>query len=386
MKHFISVILCSLLLSFSSAALASEDVYTGPALVDDYTGDVFIHNSQVRYSSEDMLTFNTSDYLTTMHPELLPVRPTLDSWAARLQLHPRVLSAVASDYFVGKIIAADSSSISAVAQIALGLKELTNQTLPDELAASRAAHALARALDFENREHSELTSYRLSKVITQQLSNEDEPHGVQGGAIPVTLGYFQPPWLVGESWAGGGVHGINSLDFWRLENYTWGDDTADTWVAAMEAGTVRVWSSCDMSIIHGNGFVTSYYHLDNIQFDNLDLVEKNDPISNYADNIEQALCTGGTSSGPHVHMSVTYDVDEVPLDDDGTIDFGAFSYHAGVGDYDTNCETSWYNHYTTGTVCPWYALINDVPEPSAALLTGVSFLTLAGLRLIRRRV
>ena len=51
------------------------------------------------------------------------------------------------------------------------------------------------------------------------------------------------------------------------------------------------------------------------------------------------------------------------------MDFTAFSHHVGVGQYDFDCVTSWYDHSTRGKVCPsWDQLLNNAPPPAELFL------------------
>jgi LasA protease len=334
----------------AAPAAASEVRYTGRALVTDYRGPVLIDNSQYRYTGPDRLSFSSAEHLQKHYPHLLPLRPAIDTWASRLGIHPRVLSAVVNDYFTGLEIRGDQDDFDAVVQVAAALSTAFSQQAPDDLAASRAAMATADALFFELQPPKELAESRSSKAANAP-------------AAPALFGYLQPPWEIGETWAGGGAHGSahNSLDFWGRW-VPWNGDTSPYWVAAMQSGTTRVWSSCGMAIVHPNGWVTDYYHLDNIQVTDRSLVQRNDRIANYADNEAQAICSGGWSSGPHVHMSVSYDGNPVSVDKKN-LDFTAFSHNEGIGDYDTDCNRSWYNHYTVGKVCPNFdQLLNDAPS------------------------
>ena len=72
---------------------------------------------------------------------------------------------------------------------------------------------------------------------------------------PPVFGWFQPPWEIGDTWAGGGAHGdtgtCNALDYWG-ERRDWGADLSLWWVTAIQAGTARVWSECSVSVIHAN--------------------------------------------------------------------------------------------------------------------------------------
>lgn len=336
--------------ALAPVSFASDHGYTGPALTVDYDGPVLIHNSQFRYTAHDHLSFSTADLMESAYPDLLPLRSAVDTWSARLGIHPRVLTALVASYFSHIPALGDLADAQVVAQIAGGLAMVHERQRSDPLAASRAVVAVAEALNFDLRLPSELAMTR--QVVTAP----------QAG--PPLFGYFQPPWEIDDTWAGGGAHGSshNSLDFWG-EWVPWGGDTTPYWVTAMQEGVARVWSSCSVSVVHPNGWVTFYYHLDHVQVADSTPVERNDRLANYADNEAQALCDGGFSTGPHVHMSLRYDGSPVSVDE-VNVDFTAFSHHAGEGDYDTNCNRSWYNHFSAGTVCPnWDQLMNDAPAP-----------------------
>lgn len=356
MRRLLPTLLLAGLLGVPLAA--SEARYTGRALEVTYSGPVLIDNSQYRYTGPDRLSFSTADHLQKNYPHLLPLRPAIDTWGSRLGIHPRVLSAVVSDYFTGIQIVGDRADFDAVVQVASALAAAFADQWSDPLAASRAAMATADALFFQLRPADEL-AMRLPHRTTQTP------------AAPALFGYFQPPWEIGETWAGGGAHSGShqSLDFWG-RYVPWGGDTSPYWVAAMQTGTARVWSSCGMTIVHPNGWVTDYYHLDHIQVADGASVQRNQRIANYADNEAQAICSGGWSSGPHVHMSVSYDGSGVSVDS-SNVDFTAFSHHEGVGDYDSNCNRSWYNHYTEGKICPNYdRLLNNAPSADPPLFFG----------------
>ena len=332
---------------------ASDNAYHGPVLRADYEGPILVDNSQYRYTANDRLEFFTEPFLSRDMPEFLPLRPAIDTWASRHNVHPRLLSLVVRDYFVGRQVLGERSEFDEVARLAAALDSVYQTQKGHPLAATRAVRAVADGLAFELRLPSEWSTERTT--------------GVRRGGNPTLFGYFQPPWRIGESWAGGGAHGDtgsglqNALDFIG-GSAGWGDDTSLWWVAAMQSGTARVWSSCGMSIIHDDGWVTDYYHLDNIQVTDMQSVQRDVQLSNYADNLAQATCTGGASTGPHIHMSVSWDGERV-LVDESEIDFTAFSHHVGVGQDDSNCNTSWYTHFNNGQVCPFFLqLLNDAPS------------------------
>lgn len=338
-------------LCLSAATFASEEQYWGPTLDPGYEGPILVHNSQLRYTARDHLSFVTEELLRASYPHLLPLRPVIDTWAARLGIHPRLLTAVVDSLFAGNRVSGERSEVEAVVQVATALAKTYNDQRSHPLAASRAVTAAADALGFELRLPVGLEKLR--------------PEGISAGASPPPLyGYFQPPWPIGETWAGGGAHGNNhnALDFWG-DWRPWHDpDVFDYWVTAMQAGTVRVWSSCSVSVVHDNGWVSGYYHLENVQPDDFDTVQRNDVLANYADDEAQATCSGGWSSGPHVHMSLKYDGSATTVDEDN-VDFTVFSHHAGPGDYNTNCSQSWYDHDSLGQVCPNQdQLLNSAPS------------------------
>jgi len=337
---------------------ASEDTYLGPDLDPTYSGPVLVHNSQFRYTAQDHLSFVTAEYLRTRYPHLLPLQPAIDTWASRLGIHPRLLAVVVDNLFSGSRVTGSRRDMDAVFQLATALSKTFVEQSSGPLAASRAVEAASDALFFELHLPTGLEKLR--------------PEGAVSGTPPPLYDYFQPPWPIGETWAGGGAHGTNhnALDFWG-DWKPWGDpDVFDYWVTAMQAGTVRVWSSCSMSVVHDNGWVTSYYHLENVQRADFEPVERNDVLANYADDETQATCSGGFSTGPHVHTSLKYDGSAIAVDE-VNVDFTAFSHHAGPGDYNTNCSQSWYDHDTVGQVCPNYdLLLNDVAAAPGLFTDG----------------
>ena len=336
-KFFMACILAA----SSGFGYSSDLTYSGPKLISDYAATTIVHNSQFIYPTADKLTFVTDEYLANNAPELLPLREAIDTWAAIKSIHPKVLSQLLKAYFKHRKVDSSWDNRQLVLQMAAGLQQhyLKNKNKP--LAASLAVDAISQAFKFET----DFTAEMAVERVLPQLYNR--------GVSPL-YGYLQPPWPRGESWAGGGVHGgsiRNSLDFWS--NYrSWGGDTSTFWVSAAQTGVARVWSSCSVTVIHPNGWETSYYHLDNVQVTDFDDVTDNQILSNYADNEPQALCQGGFSSGPHLHLSVRNDGNAV-LIDEPNLDFSSWKHHAGEGNYDFDCETSYYTLIPDGSeVCP----------------------------------
>ncbi|MFK8012518.1 MAG: M23 family metallopeptidase [Marinicellaceae bacterium] len=354
MKYFYNLntkTLLLILIFLGTASHSSEFVYTGPKLEFNYTGPMIIDNSQMEYTASDRLTFYTKDYLTESYPHLLPFKEAIDTWSAMHSIHPKVLVNVVEEYFKNKTIDDSINNKQKIFQMATGIKKTLNQFKGDPLAASIAVSSIANAYNFTLKLDQNLASKRI-------LSEHNYFRGNQG---PPLFSYFQPPWPRGEVWTGGGVHtntgsgngARNSLDFFA--NFVpWGGDTSNLWVSAAESGIVRVFSSCFVQVVHSNGWVTGYYHLDNVLVNDFQDVSSNQRLSNYADNLAQATCQGGSSTGPHVHYSKYYDGDSIEIDEPN-VDFTSWKHKAGEGNYDSNCSRSIYTLLPQNTtVCPFF--------------------------------
>ncbi len=134
-------------------------------------------------------------------------------------------------------------------------------------------------------------------------------------APPVDM--FQWPWSQGESWIAmdGFDNGAKRLptsphnykmggavDFAPHVGMRVGEDTSNFWVTAAAAGTVFEISSCHMKIDHGNGWITEYWHLDNLQVTKGSPVYRNQRLGVIADSKYQKVCTGNEYPGPHLHF------------------------------------------------------------------------------------
>ncbi len=348
-------VLLSLLIAscITLPASGSQSSYDGPALRDTYEGPIVVANSQLRYLGRDMLSFETAEYLARHAPNLAPLSPAIDTWAAMHAIHPRVLIHVLQGYWPMAATSGTAAEKEIVHQVATAIALVYLRHPEDPLAASKAVTAVADA-------------YHLKVEWPARLGKGRQ---LPTSTAPLVFGWFQPPWVIGDTWAGGGAHGNtgsgirNALDYWG-EYRGWGADVSEFWVASTQAGTARVWSICSVSVIHSDGWVSTYYHLENIQLADQQVVERNTVISNYANDKPTALCQGGSSTGPHLHSALFHDGDRVEIDE-ANVDFTAFSHHAGEGQYDFNCATSWYNHFTKGKICPSSdKLLNNAPPPS----------------------
>jgi hypothetical protein len=336
------------LLMIQSMSSFSSDLYHKHEDLDlSYEGPLLVHNSQFIYPASEKLTFQLTEYVEHHHPQLKPLIPALNTWSALHSVHPRLLTELVAGHFENMEIRGDIEDRQTVFKLSSGL----NQTFDvnDPMSASKAIQAVAK-------------KYNLNISLPVEFKSEKvyEANN-RGSSGPPLFGYLQPPWPRGEFWSGGGVHANsgggnsprNSLDFFSFF-VNWGGDTSTYWVSASQAGTARVWSSCSVSVIHPNGWETFYYHLDNVQVSDFQNVTDNQQIANYADNEAQALCQGGSSTGPHVHFAVFYNGTAIEIDEPN-IDFTSWEHKAGIGHYDSNCDNSYYTLFPNNSIiCPFF--------------------------------
>lgn len=140
-------VLFSLLITgwFALPMSGSQSTYNGPTLRVAYDGPIVVANSQLRYLGEDMLTFDTAEYLAQQAPNLAPLRPAIDTWAAMHAIHPRALIHVLQAYWPLAVTSATAGEKETVHQIATALAMIYHEQRPDPLAASKALMAVADA-------------------------------------------------------------------------------------------------------------------------------------------------------------------------------------------------------------------------------------------------
>lgn len=139
--------------------------------------------------------------------------------------------------------------------------------------------------------------------------------------------FLRLPWLAGQSgWSFNGVHTTSgscnptpcaqpqsSIDFSRGWPQ-WTTSTTNAPVHAAHGGTVTVYSSCNVRVTNANGWATNYYHLSNVAVSNGATVVTGQRLADYADNQAQALCQGGSSTGPHTHVTLLASGAQVAID------------------------------------------------------------------------
>ncbi len=354
------------------------------------------------YTPREMLSFDIKGYLTSNIPELAPYAETIAHWSAYSTVSPKILitlmeyqTGIVSKSKRGESLNLDKpfgmlSSKHGFQEQIIDVSEIlsNNYYLLDSVKMNNTgriqstgrlvmANTLkgADALSAEQQTETFANMYNrlFATEILRQRNIQQDNTLLQGESTPGEIapdGYtrLQLPFPVGEVWAGGGAHGdtgggkiFSALDFW--ESYaSWGGDTSDFWVTASTGGTVVQHSSCSVSVIGTDGWTTGYYHLDNVQVASNQTVQQNQKLANYANNPDRALCQGGSSTGPHLHFSVTKDGKRYHLDG---LQLSTITVHTGRFNYDTDCNYSWYELSDGTKVCPNYReLLNEgIPSP-----------------------
>ncbi|QDQ28057.1 M23 family metallopeptidase [Chitinimonas arctica] len=138
-----------------------------------------------------------------------------------------------------------------------------------------------------------------------------DPGMAQANAVTGDTG-LSLPWAEGVAWyMGGGAHGdsgtsrpFDSLDF----------SGGDGQVLAPRDG--RIYKSCVrnssaiVQLVHDNGYTTRYYHMVNLpNLTDGTLVRK----GAYLGQMGMGLPCGGSTTGPHVHFSLSYNGQAMPV-------------------------------------------------------------------------
>jgi len=165
------------------------------------------------------------------------------------------------------------------------------------------------------------TNRVLRAVVLLALFASLMPVGAAGASasnMPPPADMFQLPWDQGIAWYA--IDGIDNgskrplssshnykvggaIDFAPRKYMFKGEDTSNFWVAAAASGTVVGMSTCHVILDHGNGWITQYQFLGNIQVKLGDSVERNQRLGIIADGIRYKFCLGSVEPDiPHLHF------------------------------------------------------------------------------------
>lgn len=361
-KHKITPLCCVLLLS-APVLQASESP-------DARLPQLNSASSALIYSYDEMFHFDIEQYLASQAPHLLPYAEVISHWAGYSSISPRVLltlidlqSQLISTPDLALLqqpLAGLSSANGFSAQLQDVADQLATRLYQREAAASEFATAPAAALSYlfgadnnKGLEVSQLQSDKLSKFTQryQQLFAESYLPAPANSTADSSMqnittlagpanGFLQFPFPLGQSWHVGGAHTNTGSGNYPMSSLDmsigggWGSNQSNTWVAASAAGSFKRHSSCFAEVVHSGGWSTTYYHLMNIQYNTGANVAKNTKIANPANTQPQALCNGGSSTGPHQHWSLKQNGSWVHLN---TVYLSGWQITATGSSYDTNC-------------------------------------------------
>ncbi|WP_444996213.1 pre-peptidase C-terminal domain-containing protein [Aliikangiella sp. IMCC44359] len=393
--------------------------YIAPALIamlcfNAHSATQSLQEQDLIYTTDQMFNFNIENYLNDKAPHLAPYAETISHWAGYSSISPKVLIAL-MEHQTSLVSIEDGQAMSRpfgdlseetsfreqTRDVAMRLAKLHYQYRDNGVLQTADARSLTELISSSpsfNQSASaqnagELFAEKFYKLFpANELTSSSAMTSQQNPSLVPPSNLLQLPYPVGSSWRYGGTHSntgsgtvYSSLD---LHNGgSWGSDLSNLWVKASAPGTVKRHSSCNMEVIHADGWSTQYYHLDNIQFSTNQSVSRNQSIANYASNKNQALCQGGQSTGPHQHFSLKRNGSYVSLNN---VRLSGFRVNAGNSNYDTNCNNFWLESPNGQKNCAGTSLYNPGvgsdpdpdpdPTPGGKLQNGVAKTNLSANR------
>jgi LasA protease len=277
--------------------------------------------------------------------DALVVTADADANATRIDAF---IGALAQMYHLGRSTQFASKDVSAAAVMAMNESDAGLRAVAETFVRGEARFA------------------RFTQAYTARFGTKNSvlnnPNGsIREAAAPAN--FLRLPWLVGQTgWSFNGAHSNSgscatatcasprsSIDFsrgWPV----WGTSTDDAPVLAAHGGTVTVFSSCNVRVTNTNGWATNYYHLSNVLVTTGQTVVVGQPIASYSSTREQALCQGGSSTGPHVHLMLLQNGSQVAIDQS---EFSGWRVNATdvTRDYDGDCGRMWFSRDGSVTAC-----------------------------------
>jgi LasA protease len=326
------------------------------------------------YSYDEMFDFDIDTYLATRAPHLRQHGEAISHWAGYSSISPKVLIALMeqrSGVVTRRRAAADAmrrpfGKLSRAVGFNEQIRDVANalrQALyeqQDPALAPKGRVPLSRANPLQalylQAGESEASAALLGDGEFQQvygrLFNEPRKAAAPSARFAVSAndvsamagpanGFLQFPFPRGRTWHVGGAHtntGSGSYPMSSLDMYLgggWGSYQGDTWVVASAAGSFKRHSSCFAEVVHSGGWSTTYYHMANLQYGSGAYVYSNYRLGNPATTYSQALCNGGSSTGPHQHWSLKYNGSHYHLNG---VYLSGFQITALGWSYDTNCS------------------------------------------------
>ncbi|WP_157499927.1 M23 family metallopeptidase [Lysobacter sp. Root983] len=356
-----TLLACSMALAISGAATAAEPAGGGLAGRD------------LIYSYDEMFDFDIDAYLAKRAPHLSRYGETISHWAGYSGISPKVLIALMeqqSGVVTRRRAAADGMSrpfgklaqsrdfSAQTREVAVALREALYaqdaadakgpvslarvnplQTLFARTGVSAASAALSGDSEFQQVYASLFNETRKAATPSPRFAAQAGPD--VGALAGPANGFLQFPFPRGQRWHVGGAHTNTGSGNYPMSSLDmsigggWGSNQSNTWVSSSAAGSFKRHSSCFAEVVHSGGWSTTYYHLMNIQYATGASVAANTRIANPANTQSQALCNGGSSTGPHEHWSLKSNGSHYHLNQ---VYLSGFLITATGSSYDTNCN------------------------------------------------
>ncbi|RDZ26151.1 hypothetical protein DX914_17925 [Lysobacter silvisoli] len=341
------------------------------------------------YSYDEMFDFDIDAYLAQRAPHLSRYGETISHWAGYSGISPKVLIALMeqqSGVVTRKRAAADGLSrpFGKLAQargfgeqtreVALALRQALYerdaedargpvtvaranplQSLFARAGASESSAALSGDTEFQQIYAGLFNQPRKAVAPSPRFAAQAGPD--VGALAGPANGFLQFPYPRGQRWHVGGAHTNTGSGNYPMSSLDmslgggWGSNQSGTWVSSSAAGSFKRHSSCFAEVVHSGGWSTTYYHLMNIQYATGASVAANTRIANPANTQAQALCNGGSSTGPHEHWSLKSNGSHYHLNG---VYLSGFQITATGSSYDTNCSRFYLTKNGTRYCSGWF--------------------------------
>jgi len=317
-----------------------------------------LSRDQLIYSYDEMFNFDIDNYIASNAPHLKPYAEAISHWAGYSSVSPKVLITLIEQQSqlisqpqkqaLQQPLAGLSKEQGFVAQVQDVADQIARQIYQNpaersasEFADKRPATAFLLTNSDSKAQQAFVSTYQrlFGDLPTASEKAQISNNAIQPLAGPAN-GFLQFPFPLGQSWHVGGAHTNTGSGNYPMSSLDmsigggWGSNQSNTWVASSAAGSFKRHSSCFAEVVHSGGWSTTYYHLMNIQYSTGANVAKNSYIANPANTKAQALCNGGSSTGPHQHWSLKQNGSWVHLN---TVYLSGWQITATGSSYDTNC-------------------------------------------------
>lgn len=275
--------------------------------------------------------FDTAAHVRAHHPALAPLAVAISHWSGYYSVNPLLVTQAALAQAEQLALTGDS-----IRALAAALASLDGQRLDS----AQLHQSLGSVLNLTPGITGRLIDEARTEMASAGLS-------VEPAASADTPPAMDLPFTRPQGWEFNGVHTwtgdnngtpMSSIDLARTWSLRWGDDTSGDRVSAAHDGEVTVFSSCFVQVQHASGWGTRYYHLDGLTVTTGQQVRAGDDLGIYANELAQALCSGGHSNGPHVHFALIRDGQYFSLADKA---LSGYLIHPGLSSYDSDPEQMW---------------------------------------------